>query len=340
MPEAAAKPPPAFTVVMPVHNVADYLGECLDSVLGQSFTDVEVVAVDDASTDDGPALLDERAGRDPRLQVEHLSHNVGLGMARNTGLERAQGRWVLFLDSDDTLADGALAAIAERVAGAPAADVVLFGFARSFPDGSVVPDPRSARLSPEVEVAATQRPDLLEILPSAWNKAYRRDFLADRGFAFPTGYYEDIPWTYPVLWTARSIATLDRTCYLYRQRTGGSILSSSGRRHLDLFAQYGRAFDYLDAHAELEPWRPWLVDRMTRHVPTVLEADGRIPADVREEFFHAASAAFRSHRPPGYLPRGMAGVKVRLIERDDYRAFRAAQLANRLARRLRPGQRP
>ena len=84
--------------------------------------------------------------------------------------------------------------------------------------------------------------------------------------------------------------------------------------------------------------RPWLVERMTRHVPTVLESDDRIPADVREEFFHAASAAFRLHRPATYLPGGAAGLKVRLIERDDYRAFRVAQLANRLGRRLRPGR--
>lgn len=329
---------PAFTVIVPVHDVAPYLAACLDSVLEQDFDAVEVWAVDDASTDGGRELLEERAARDPRLHVLHTPRPVGPGPARNLALARATAPYLLFLDGDDTLAPGALAAIADRIERAvhmaSEPDVVMFGFARSHPDGRVEPDPRSAALAPEATVTGLDRPALLEILPSAWNKAYRAGFVAEQALTFPDGWYEDLPWTYRVLMSAATIATLDRVCYLYRQRAAGNILSSAGRRHLDLFAQYDRAFAYLSDRPGLDAWRRPLFDRMSRHLPTVLETE-RIPADVRREFFHAAAAAFRRHRPPGYRPPGSAAVKVRLIERDDYRAFRAAQLVNHAARRVR-----
>jgi glycosyltransferase involved in cell wall biosynthesis len=336
MPADAGDAAPLFGIVVPVHDVADYLIACLDSIREQSQGDFEVVAVDDASTDDSPALLDKYAAADARFRVVHLRENVGLGAARNRGLVEVRGQYVVFVDSDDLLAPDALGALASRIEQTGRPDVVHFAFARSYADGRLEPDSRSTALAPEAVVTAEERPALLEIFPTAWNKAYRKDFLDAHGFRFGTGYYEDIPWTYPVLVTAGSIATLDRVCYLYRQRGTGSILSSSGRRHLDIFAQFDAAFGYLDAHPELERWRSRLFDRLSRHVPTVLDTAERIPADVRREFFAAASAAFRRHRPAGYLPAGGAAVKVRLIERNDYRAYRTAQLANRMARRIRP----
>jgi glycosyltransferase involved in cell wall biosynthesis len=326
---------PSFSLIVPIHNVADYLVECLDSILSQSFADFEVVAVDDASTDDSPALLDRYAASHGRISAVHLNANVGLGTARNMAMQWAGAPYLLFVDSDDALAPGALQAIADRIAQTGAPDVVMFGFARTYRDGRVVADARSSALAPEAVLRAETRPELLEIIPAAWNKAYRKAYLDEHGFRFAPGFYEDVPWTYPVLMTADPLVTLDRVCYRYRQRGGGNILSSSGLRHLDLFGQYDRAFAYIDAHPELEAWRRLLFDRITRHVPTVLETNDRIPPDVRREFFHAASAAFRRHRPDGYVPQGSAGLKVRLIERDDYRAFRAAQLGNRLMRRAR-----
>ena len=327
---------PLFSVVVPVHNVAGLLGSCLDSILGQSFGAFEVIAVDDASTDGSGALLDDRAAADARLRVEHLPHNAGGGAARNAGIDLATGRYVVFVDSDDELPPGALAGLAERIEAAGRPDVVIFGFVRCYEDGREVPDERSVRfLAPEAVVRLADRPELLEIFPSPCNKVYRRDFLDDHGLRFPPGTYEDLPFSYEVLVSAESIATLDRVGYRYRQRGAGSILSSAGRRHLDLLPQWDRTFAWLDAHPEYERWRRPLVERMTRHLPTVLERADRLPPDVRREFFDATSAAIRRHRPKDFLPSGVAGVKVRLIEAGNYPLYRAARTAVTRSRRLR-----
>ncbi|MEU0462333.1 glycosyltransferase family 2 protein, partial [Micrococcus luteus] len=103
---------PRFSIILPCFKVQGFLGECLDSVLGQSFRDIEVIAVDDCSPDGSGAILDEYAARDDRVRVLHLEENAGLGRARNAGMPHATGDYLFLLDSDDTLTPGALAAMA------------------------------------------------------------------------------------------------------------------------------------------------------------------------------------------------------------------------------------
>ena len=89
-----------ISVIIPVYNIQQHLRECLDSVLGQSYPHLQVICVDDGSTDESPAILAEYAQKDPRVQVIR-QQNAGPGAARNTGLEAAVGEYVIFLDSDD-----------------------------------------------------------------------------------------------------------------------------------------------------------------------------------------------------------------------------------------------
>ena len=98
---------PAISVVIPVYNSQKYLRECIDSVLAQSFADFEVVAVDDGSSDESPAILDEYAAKDSRVKVVHKA-NGGVSAARNDGFDVVSGDYVLFVDSDDYLAADAL----------------------------------------------------------------------------------------------------------------------------------------------------------------------------------------------------------------------------------------
>src|SRR5260370_33071687 len=110
---------PLISIILPVHDVEDYLGDCLQSVLGQPYADIEVIAVDAGSTDSSGQILDHRAGQDARLTPWHLGH-VGPGPARNAGLRCATGDYVWFVDADDLLAPGSLAAVADRLPPVPA----------------------------------------------------------------------------------------------------------------------------------------------------------------------------------------------------------------------------
>ncbi|WAX57961.1 glycosyltransferase [Jatrophihabitans cynanchi] len=327
---------PLLSVVVPEFNAASSLAACLDSICGQSFADVEIVLVDDASTDTSLAEALRYAERDSRITLISLRANSGLGMARNAGMALARAPYLLFVDSDDTLTPGALQAVADRIAAAGTPDVVMFGYEWSYPDGRLVPDPKTNELLAHAgPLTIEQRIKLLRIIPVAWNKAYRREYLIAHDFRFPTGVYEDVAWTYPVLMSAGSVVTICRVCYRYERREGVGILASRGRSHFDLITQYDRVFAYIDTHPELEQWRRPLLDRVAWHLPTVLENSTRITPEDRRVFFQATSAAVRRHRPPGYWPAGRLGLKIWLIEHGGYRLFRVAQLLNVVRRRLR-----
>ncbi|MDQ6851584.1 MAG: CDP-glycerol glycerophosphotransferase family protein, partial [Actinomycetota bacterium] len=321
---------------MPVHNVRAYLRACLDSILGQSFADWEIIAVDDASPDGSGEILDVYAGMDSRIHVTHLAHNVGLGPARDAGVEQAQGSYLLFVDSDDELTPGALAAIAERVDETRQPDVLIFDYARTYWTGRVSRNLLADSLANAGDgvFRAEDHPELLELLMVVWNKAYKREYVGAHGFRFPTGYYEDLPWTYPTMLAAHTIAVLDRVCYHYRQRRHGNILRSQNRKHFDVFDQYDLVLGFLDSHHELESWRPFLFRRMLDHILTIMGSEDRIPASLRREFFDRLAVQYRTHKPPGYqLPGGPRGVKLRAVAHDDYAMFEAARLGGRIVRR-------
>ncbi|WP_435253619.1 glycosyltransferase family 2 protein, partial [Streptomyces sp. 1222.5] len=281
---------PRFSVIVPAYKVQAYLSECLDSVLSQSYPDLEVIAVDDCSPDACGAIIDEYAARDTRVKPVHLAENQGLGRARNAGMAEASGDYLVFLDSDDTLTPDALRAVADRIKESGEPDVLVYDYARTYWDGRTVRNQLSTQLTEEgpAPFRLADRPGLLRVLMVAWNKAYRREFVEAQGFAFPPGYYEDTPWTFPVLMTAESIATLDRVCVHYRQRRQGNILGTTSRRHFDLFEQYDRVFAFVDEHPELAAWRPELFRRMIDHYAVVFTKRGRLARGSHSDFLRLA----------------------------------------------------
>ncbi|MCS0639178.1 bifunctional glycosyltransferase family 2 protein/CDP-glycerol:glycerophosphate glycerophosphotransferase [Streptomyces sp. LP05-1] len=343
---------PRFSVIVPVHDVQAYLAACLESVLSQSCAgscqgtgcggpacDLELIVVDDCSPDGSGAVIDAFAARDRRVVALHLPENTGLGPARNAGLAHATGDYVLFLDGDDTLVPGSLQAIADRLKETGDPDVLVHDYARVYWSGEAVRHEFRVQLDEAGPAPFTlaDRPGLLKVLMVVWNKAYRREFLEREGFAFPPGFYEDTPWTYPVLMAAGSIATLDRVCVHYRQRRTGSILRTTSVRHFELFEQYDRVFAFIDARPELARWRPVLFRRMVDHFTSVFSAPGRLPRGTRAAFFRRARAHYRRYRTPGATPKATTRLRHALVRLGSRRGYRAVMAARTGARRARAG---
>lgn len=326
---------PRFSVIVPCFKVQGYLRECLDSVLDQSYRDIEVIAVDDCSPDGCGAILDEYAARDERVRVLHLEENVGLGRARNAGLPHATGDYLFFLDSDDTLTPGALRAMADRLAETDDPDVLVFDYARTYWWGGTRRNVLAHVLAEAGDgtFTAAERPEILDLLMVVWNKVYRRDFVEREGFTFPPGYYEDTPWTFPVMFSAGRIAALDRICLNYRQRRQGNILSTTSRKHFDVHEQYERVFAFLDARPQLARWRPFLHAKMGEHCLDILSKPDRLPPSDKAEFFRRTVEMFRAHRPEG----AEVPAELRVLEGGGalgYAAYRLRRQSGRAGREL------
>jgi CDP-glycerol glycerophosphotransferase len=349
---------PLVSVIIPVYQVRDYLEECLDSILGQPATDLEVIAVDGGSADGSAELLDVRAGQDGRLRVLHLDR-VGPGPARNAGLSQATGQYVWFADGDDALAPGSLAAVADRLR-REAPDVLLIDYEYLFPDGSTGASPGASLLRevPADGLTLAQRPDLFTLAMTVWSKVMRREFLLALRQPFPDGIHEDVPVSCAALLGAAKISVESRVCYRYRQARRGSFMIRSTEAHFDIFRSYREVFDLVakrlaDGDMTITgPVRTALFERAIWHYTTVLGTggwgigrlggSGLVPRRLYRRFFTMMHEDFLKYRPDGYRPPGGArGAKFRLIERNAYWTYVALEPVNRLRvrlpRALRPG---
>lgn len=294
---------PFFSVVVAARDVRAYVGDCIDSVLGQDMSDFELIVVDDASTDGTAEIL--ACYDDPRMRPLRQAEPQGPGPTRNVGIEAASGTYLVFLDSDDVMTPGSLAAIHARLLETGQPDLLLYDYARWYWDGRQERNILGGRVTAAAAAgvfALPQRRDLLGIFNAAWSKAYRLDFVRAWGMSFPPGYYEDLPWTMGALMMAERIAALDRIVVLYRQRLDGSILRSRDRRHLDVFEQWDATFALLDSHPEWEQFRTELFDFMINQFDAMLVAHGRVPHEERAAFFGLATGTVARHRPPGWRP--------------------------------------
>lgn len=222
-----------FSIVIPVYNVVSYLPECLDSVLGQSFTSWEAVCVDDGSTDGSSSLLDKYAEKDPRIRVIHVS-NGGVSNARNIGLDASRGEYVVFLDADDMLTPSTLATLDDCVSES-SCDIYTFDIERfesllSFKKRIPVDLKRPHRVSVyDLTTSCDAKTAFERMVGSllAWNGCYRREFLAGIRFErFVNG--EDLLFGTLAFCQANTIASIDEKLYLYRVgREGSAVFSSS-----------------------------------------------------------------------------------------------------------------
>ena len=221
-----------LSVVIPAFNVAGYLEECLGSVLGQTGPSLEVVVVDDGSTDHTREVADAVAARDPRLKVFHIGR-CGVSAARNLALQHTTGDLLTFADSDDVVPPGAYAAMARRL-DKTGADLVTGDVAR-LEDDRVSPLPWVTRLHPvDSTIVIGDAPDLLGDI-FAWNKMFRRSFWDDADLSWPEGlYYEDQPAMTLAYLRARRVAVMTDVVYQWRIRSDGSSITQQRAKIDDL----------------------------------------------------------------------------------------------------------
>lgn len=207
-----------ISVIVPVYNCESYLPACLDSILSQTFSDLEIIVVDDGSVDGSPAICDAYTKKDSRIRVIHQS-NQGVSAARNVGLDVATGGWIGFVDADDTIAPD-MYEVLQKLALEHDADIAHCGYKKVFLDGSVkevlgtgmllIQDSREAS-----ECLLTGK----HFTGSPCTKLYKRTILQDINFNKNLKINEDVLLNAQIFQRADKLVFLDVTKYHYHERS-------------------------------------------------------------------------------------------------------------------------
>jgi len=221
---------PKVSVIVPVYNAGKYLRQCLDSILAQSLEDIEVICVDDGSTDDSREILEEYAAGDRRLCFV-IQTNGGPAVARNNGMTMARGKYIIFLDSDDWFEPDFLSAMYQRCE-KNLADICVCK-TEQFDATTLSRLPSDWMLKTELLPGEAFSPDDISnalfqfTYGQVWDKLYRREFLLENNLSFPPmRAAEDTAFVYKGLLLAKRIAILPEVKVHYRVNVNGSVSNS------------------------------------------------------------------------------------------------------------------
>lgn len=280
---------PLVTLVVAIYNIEKYLGDCFDSISAQTFSNLEIVLVDDGSTDRSGKLCDEYRKRDRRVKVIHQK-NAGLSVARNVGLKHATGDFIAFVDGDDYLAS----TFVSELLGALSSDVdlAICGYAE-VPGMEILPPAGqfSGVLATKRLLVAQEGYDIV-----AWNKLYRTELFRVNKIQYPAGEtHEDALTTYKLYAEARQIACLARPLYFYRRRQG-SIMDQTSALQIPLAreraAREAIAYFLADSTKNTELLAAAEVSLLLAKFAYI---DASLRGDIPEKYFAEGLSWLRAH---------------------------------------------
>ena len=278
---------PLLSIIVPVYKVENYLPKCIDSILAQTFTDFELILVDDGSPDDCPALCDAAAEKDARVRVIHQK-NGGLSAARNAGLDAARGAWIGFVDSDDYIAPEMYEVLYQAVQ-STGADLALCDYAEVDEAGAPCQSMHVSLSEGELTGQELLKRASGLMVQLAWNKLYRRAIFTQ--LRYPEGKLNEDLFLIPeVCLQIQKAVVVPKALYYYVQR-GGSIMSGNKTlRHFDAAEAAQRYWDCLvenaayDALANAAKFTMGSVSRVYRQLPPALRKAPRSREMLRMQF--------------------------------------------------------
>ena len=282
------------SVVIPVYNVEDFLGECLDSITNQTLDDIEIICVNDGSTDRSLEILNEYAKNDDRFTVV-TQENGGHAVATNRGIDLAKGEYLYLMDSDDILKLNALADTV-KVAEGKDVDFVLFQAINYYMDKDEYKEQENYSMNKLADFVGDSvfnwkdiKEFIFSITVTPWSKIYRRDFIEKQKIRFPEGLvFDDNVFFWEVLFSAERI-TFHREHLFTRRWYSSSSTTAGDRRFIDSLAIYDLIWDVFKKFGVFEEFKKELY---YRKMAVANMRFNKIKEEFKEDYFEAMKNNF------------------------------------------------
>ena len=259
------------SVIIPVYNVEKYLEKCLNSLILQTLSDIEIVIVNDGSTDDSQKIIDKFAEKYPDKIKAYEKENGGAAEARNFALSKATGEYIGFVDSDDYVAVDMYeklynAAIRDN------ADIVTCAYYRENEDRCIE---KETSINWEYGHSVFEKPNLfVDSVPYIWNKIFKREIIEKNNIRFPNlKIYEDLVFTYQLFIDANKISKVFEPLYFYTVTRQTSLTYMFTEKRFDIFKAFSILIDYMKKKECFEKFRQELLFILLKHIYVVLEKD-------------------------------------------------------------------
>lgn len=280
---------PKLSIIIPVYNVEKYLPKCLGSILEQPFKDLEVICVNDGSTDGSLDVLQKIKKNDDRVVIIDKK-NEGSGIARNIGLSTAQGEYVYFIDSDDWLEDDVLAKIIAK-ADELQTDILVFGGLSYYngkgQNGAYSKNKLPKKYFGKVVSAKDIKKDIFKFPSTAWTKLYRRSFLIKNEIKFQNirAGQDQLPFFHSMIMADR-IAILPENIYCYQKNREGSVTSVKKKKSFSpIYVFYGIE-EMLENTGMMKEYRNIFVNKYFSKATSWL---GKFDKDLKPQYFEEYS---------------------------------------------------
>lgn len=243
---------PLISVIVPVYNVERYISRCVDSILAQTYENLEIILIDDGSTDASGRICEAYKERDARIRTIHRS-NGGMSAARNAGIQAAGGAYISFVDSDDYIAEDLIAYL-YHLASSNCAQISVCGYQKLYEGSGYAAEP--IHVEPVTVCGSENALSMLlyqnGIIASVWGKLFQGNLF--QAVRFPEGrWHEDVAVMYRLLDSAEVIAIGTETKYFYVQRQGSITNSDFDIRRMDYIRFTAECMAYMRArHPDLE----------------------------------------------------------------------------------------
>lgn len=242
------------SIIVPIYNVEEYLPKCIESCLAQTFTDFELILVNDGSKDNGVAICHEYEKKDTRIQVLDKP-NGGLSDARNAGMKIATSPYIYFLDSDDFIEPTLIEKCVKRLEETNA-DMVIFDVYQYFMKTNAKEIIRNGYAN-NLCVNVNDEPEVLtKVLNAAWNKMYKLSLFKDNNIEYPVGYYyEDLGTTYKLMLKANKICFINEPLYDYLADRPGNITQQFNQKTYHIIDMANEIVEYYKKENEFDKYK-------------------------------------------------------------------------------------
>ena len=291
---------PKISIIVPVYNVEKYLKECLDSIVNQTLKDIEIICVNDGSTDNSLDIIKDYASRDERVKYID-KQNSGYGNSMNQGLDMVQGEYIGIVESDDFIKPEMYEEL-YSLAKETDADIVKGGFYHYFTKMNLktrvnaIPEKYANKVT-----SAKENPEIMSIYPSIWSAVYKNSFIKNNNIRFletPGASYQDMGFTFKTFAHAQRVYLTIKPYVYYRQDNTNSSVNSKGKVFI-LCEEYKEIERFIDEHPEIQSF--------AKEQMCVCQYIGykwnlkRISDEYKSEFTEMFAQTFKKHLSDGYL---------------------------------------